>query len=346
MNVSHFFDILQFNLKNLKPNTTHYRTGQKEGHYESYFQRANHPTEPLAFWIRYTLFSPRKKPQDAIGEIWAIFFNGKTQKHIAVKEEFPLQNCHFKHRALDMKIGIATLIEGKLKGKASTNNNTIEWDLVYDGAEKPLYLLPISFYHLPLPKAKALVGLPLASYTGCLKINDTQIPVENWVGSQNHNWGTEHTDRYAWGQVAGFDNHPNSFLEIATAQVKLGWVHSPKLTVIVLRHNGKDYKFNDLKQSLKNKGNYTYFNWEFSAINGQDKLMGKIFAEQAQVMGLNYYNPPGGNKTCLNTKIATAELTLSHKDGTQEQFISTNRAAFEILTNDDNHGIQILNPIN
>ncbi len=28
------------------------------GHYESFYQRANHPTRPLAFWIRYTVFVP------------------------------------------------------------------------------------------------------------------------------------------------------------------------------------------------------------------------------------------------------------------------------------------------
>ena len=43
------------------------------GFYESYFQRANHPTRPLAFWIRYTLFAPRGRPADAIGEVWAIW---------------------------------------------------------------------------------------------------------------------------------------------------------------------------------------------------------------------------------------------------------------------------------
>ena len=36
--------------------------GQPQGHYESFFQRANHPTRPLAFWIRYTLFSPHAHP--------------------------------------------------------------------------------------------------------------------------------------------------------------------------------------------------------------------------------------------------------------------------------------------
>ena len=39
------------------------------GHYESWFQRANHPTRREAFWIRYTVFSPAGRPEDAVGVI-------------------------------------------------------------------------------------------------------------------------------------------------------------------------------------------------------------------------------------------------------------------------------------
>src|SRR5262249_44030132 len=53
-------------------NCARYRIGQRSGHYESYFLRANHPARPQGFWIRYTIFSPDQRPQDAIGELWAI----------------------------------------------------------------------------------------------------------------------------------------------------------------------------------------------------------------------------------------------------------------------------------
>ena len=56
-------------------------TGQAAGHYERYFQRANHPTQPQAFWVRYTIFSPARRPHDAIGELWAVVFNGSTGRH-------------------------------------------------------------------------------------------------------------------------------------------------------------------------------------------------------------------------------------------------------------------------
>jgi hypothetical protein len=77
-----------------------YRPGQQAGHYESFFLRANHPNHPLAFWIRYTLFSPNRRPENALGELWAIFFDGETQQHVAVKQEFPIMQCIFNTSAL------------------------------------------------------------------------------------------------------------------------------------------------------------------------------------------------------------------------------------------------------
>src|SRR5216684_6562518 len=75
-------------------NFTRYNN-QQCGHYESYFQRANHPTRPLAFWIRYTIFSPRRRPNEAVGELWAIWFDGERDRIVAAKEDVPLAHCAF-----------------------------------------------------------------------------------------------------------------------------------------------------------------------------------------------------------------------------------------------------------
>ena len=60
-------------------------------------------------------------------------------------------------------------------------------------------------------------------------------------------------------------------------------------------------------------------------------------------MGLRYYNPPGGIKHCLNTKIAACHLSVLFKETGQKETLSTDfRAAFEILTDDYNsHGVKI-----
>ncbi|MBV9011663.1 MAG: hypothetical protein JO272_06355 [Pseudonocardiales bacterium] len=318
--------------------------GQRQGHYESFYQRANHPTRPLAFWIRYTTFSPNDRPEAAIGELWAIFFDGETGEHVVAKEEHPIAECDFATRAFSARVKDSVLGPGSLKGQASSFGNTIGWNLTYSGDQQPLFLLPHKLYSGNFPKAKSLVRLPLANYDGSLTVKGRDIDVTNWLGSQNHNWGIRHTDYYAFGQVAGFDDDPDSFLEIITAKIKVaGPVKTPFLTMLVLRHGGREYALTSILDAVaKTQGRFHYFHWEFSADADEVKLDGQINATPDAFVGLNYYNPPGGIKHCLNTKIGSCELTFLDKETGQRHVLRTkHRALFEILTDDRTHGISI-----
>ena len=320
-------------------NDTRYHN-QATGHYESFFLRANHPTRPLAFWIRYTILSPKKRPQDALGELWAIYFNGETNNHIAIKQEVPFRHCTFSSTAFYVEINRAQLKPGELHGVISAKDRSFAWDLTFDANAKPLLLLPFNLYKTKLPSAKSLVSAPMATFNGSLTVNGETVEVVDWVGSQNHNWGSKHTDLYAWGQVAGFDSHPQSFLEVATARLKIGPLWTPYMTLAVLRHDGQEFALNSLSQSLRAKGSFEYFSWNFKSETKEIGLAGSISAPSKAFVGLNYYNPPGGNKYCLNTKIASCQLILKDKrTGKQEILVTNNRAAFEILTDDRNHGI-------
>lgn len=58
-------------------------------------------------------------------------------------------------------------------------------------------------------------------------------------------------------------------------------------------------------------------------------------------VGLTRQNPPGGSKTCLNSKIASAEITVTPAGGAPRVLKTTHRAAFEILTDRVDHGVPI-----
>lgn len=315
---------------------------QPEGHYESFFQRANHPSRPLAFWIRYTIFSPRRRPQDAVGELWAIFFNGETGSHVVVKHTVPLQQCTLRSSAFEIIIGGADLRPGELRGAVSIEQASIAWDLTYQTEAAPLLLLPLRLYGTRLPAAKSLVGAPLAAYQGNLVVNGETIEVNQWIGSQNHNWGSRHTDSYAWGQVAGFDTHPESFLEVATARLKSGPVWSPPLTLLVLRHAGKEWTLNTVLQGWRAKGSFDLGHWRFRSHSKQVMIEGSIDAPRSAFVGLRYANPPGGTKDCLNTKLASCRVQVQERGSNkQETLFTRHRAAFEILTEDHRHGVPI-----
>jgi hypothetical protein len=333
----------EMELARRRANWTRYRPGQKAGHYESFFQRANHPSRPLAFWIRYTIFSPEGRPEEARGELWAVYFDGESGQHVAVKEEVPLGRCAFSGSEFSVRVADASLGPGAMRGAASLGGRAISWDLRFAGESAPVFLLPPYAYETGFPKAKALVGLPLAVYRGSLVVNGREIPVADWLGSQNHNWGSRHTDQYAWGQVAGFDGHPDSFLEVATARMRLGPFWTPRLTFLVLRHRGEEIVLNGLARSALAKGTFRYFTWEFRSETGRVALKGKIEAPPEAFVGLRYDNPPGGAKHCLNTKLASCELELVRKGAGRaaaaEILVARRRAAFEILTDDPGHGV-------
>lgn len=312
------------------------------GHYESWFQRANHPSRPLAFWIRYTIFSPKGHRQDALGELWAIYFDGEAETITAIKQVMPISECEFSAEQLEHRVGGATIGSEKLSGEAVGQGNTISWNLRYTSPDPHLLFLPESLYTAPFPKAKSLIGSPLAAYKGSITVNDVEIEIDNWVGSQNHNWGSKHTDRYAWGQVAGFDDEPDAFLEVATARVRLGPIWTPWMTLMVLRIDGEEIRLNSIPQSIRAKGRYDYFNWNFESRSRVVEISGSIAAPIGSFVGLPYSNPPGGEKTCLNTKIASCHLTLRRPGKPPRSLNTKNRAAFEILTDDSDHGVPVI----
>lgn len=318
--------------------------GDPRGHYESWFCRANHPSRPLAFWIRYTIFAPRGRPRDAIGERWAVYFDGEARSIVAVKDEHPIRSATFGKSELDVDIAGARLDGESLRGRAACGGHSIEWSLRYASPEPPLCLLDRRLYAAAFPKAKALVGSPLAVYGGSLRVDGQEHAIDGWVGSQNHNWGEKHTDRYAWGQVAGFDDAPDAFLEVATAQVKLGPVMTPPLTVLVLRLDGEELAFNTIPRAARAKGSYDYFQWRFATGDETTRIEGSIAAAADDFVGLPYYDPPGGTKTCLNSKIARCDLTVRRRGQPLRTLSTRHRAAFEILTSDDDHGVRVLDP--
>ncbi len=51
-----------------------------------------------------------------------------------------------------------------------------------------------------------------------------------------------------------------------------------------------------------------------------------------RVAALTYYNPPGGNKFCLNSKLARVTVTFRKRGKPERVLHSAHGGAFEILT--------------
>ena len=326
----------------------------KAGHYESWFIRGNHPSRPLAFWIRYTLFVPRGM-NGALGsaaprmralahgihpgpsgrphaELFAIWFDGVGHRQVAVRETLQLPDCEAASEGLRLRLGGSTLDDDLAIGSARTDSHSIGWDLTMTGGGSPVLLLGEARYDAPFPKAKSLVPRPLARFSGEIDVDGERHVVRDWLGSQNHNWGARHTDAYAWAQVAGFDGADDVFLECGSGRVKVAGVWTPPVTLFVLRGVGEEIRLTSLFAGGRARACYGLGELELSGRTGGAHVHARFTTPTADVTGLAYDNPPGGVKTCLNTKIATAVVTVSRKGVAPIELVATRRAALEILT--------------
>ena len=98
------------------------------------------------------IFSPGGRPRDAIGELWAIWFDGERGKVMAVKSVVPVGHCRFDRTCLSVQVGEARLNEARLAGVAASTGHAIAWDLEYSGDEATVLLLPEDLYDGALRK--------------------------------------------------------------------------------------------------------------------------------------------------------------------------------------------------
>ena len=298
--------------------------------YESYFLRGNHPDRAQAFWIRYTIFHSADAATGPEAELWvALFEEGKAV--FGGHERIPMNQSSWNPDKLDVSIREAFLREGEASGKIHDQGTDVSWNLSWEGDAEPLTLLSPRLYRGGFPKAKAVVPRPMVQFTGQICLGDLAWKVNGWPGSQNHNWGSQHTDAYAWGQVMGFDSHPEASLECATARLKLAGLWTPPLSLAILRLGGMEYRFDSLLRAFRSKGHFEKGQWALAVRNGREQLEVEMDCEESAWVSLPYRNPPGGLKRCHNSKVARANVRLTTEGGEQISLVTTHGAAFEIL---------------
>jgi len=329
--------------QNVADNYSVWKPGNKKGLYESYFIRGNCMEKPHAFWIKYTVFSPKGKPGDAEGELWAVYFEGLEGNKVAVKEAYPIKICLFAADRFDVRVGKARLTDGSLSGKCASGGNSIEWDLNYPTTGSPLHFLPEWAYKAPFPKAKGLAPYPDVTWEGTVTVNGNKIDVTGWKGSQNHNWGEKHTDQYAWAQCSTFEGVTDTHAEMMSARLRLGPFWTPYISFLVLHYKGRDILFNSPASIRRAHVEFrSRFEWHLSTDNGIYQTSCTVVGKGETFAGLRYRNPPGGEHACLNSKISSCEIRLLRDHREVDTLRSTHTTAFEVLTDDPDHGIPIL----
>ncbi len=185
---------------------------------------------------------------------------------MVAKREVPFAGrCSFARDSLSVAIDGARLSLGRLTGAAGEGEDAITWDLAYEGRRGAPPAAPRGPLRRP----------PLAEGEGAGRRADGRLqrpPPRRRArggrlglgGQPEPQLGDEaHGPVRLGGRSPGFDSHPDSFLEVATARLKVGPFWTPNMTPLVLRHRGEEIALSSLVQSVRADASFDYFTWRF-----------------------------------------------------------------------------------
>lgn len=291
-------------------------------------------------WLRYAVHAPIELDQ-RVGELRAIVFDGVDGRHRAVRSEVPIARVALhepsRERGLHVRIGDATLEDGAASGFAHHGPGGIRWHLAWDGGAAPLPLLSPRLERATLPRMKASTACPLLTLRGTIEIDGHVLHVDGWRGAQAHRWGHRHAATHAWGEVAGFDDAPDVFLEAASARLALGPALSPPLSVLVLREGVRETLLHDVSSALRVRSRYAPFALELESRADDVRVQARFEAPAAAFVALREPEPArdAGTKIALLTQLAACTLEVQRRGEPARSYRTRDRAALELLGTTD-----------
>ena len=295
----------------------------KAGHYESFYLKLCHPSEPLGAWIRYTV---HKRPGAAwTGSLWFTLFEASGPRAAKLTLPGPSSGEADWLRVGEARIGA--------DGARGSMGDEVAWELVLDEAEEPLFHLPAAWlYRAPLPRTKLLSPAPAARFSGTLRVDGREIEVDGWRGMVGHNWGTQHAERWIWlhGLTADGD-----WLDAAIGRMKVGplttpWVGNGALSVAGDRHVLRRVQVTDYPT-----------NCTFTLSGSGVEVRGSVEAPRERFVGWVYADPDGSEHHAVNCSIAEMRLQVSRKGRGSAQLVVPHGAAYELGMRERDHGIEI-----
>ncbi len=309
------------------------RPAAGRGHVESWFVRANHPTRPLALWLKATIFVPLAGP--ALAETWFIWFDGEKHQTVARRVSEPLEHATFAGD--EVRTSYARLWLGSpltASGALEQPQTPVRFTLTATPPASPfgarLQLYPDLLLRGPFPKSKLVTPSPVLFVSGSVELGAQKVELDGWVGMQGHNWGPEHPFEYAWGQCV----FPNDevLVEGFTGRVRVAGRTTPQLSALVVRRGARTYRFDRLFDAWRQRAAHDGQRWSLSLLGPDGDAELTMSAEGRPMVCLGYDNPDAQRSYCLNSKLAHTTLTVRPADGASFTCVSEHGGALEFLS--------------
>ena len=312
----------------LEPRFPHVPAGA--GHYESTYLVANHPNEPVAVWIRYTVHKPPGRP--ASGSIWFTVFEPSGPTAVKVTEGLPVSD---DGRLLG--VGTAgTVRRDGAEGALSGHGVSASWDLRFEPVAGALHHLPSRWmYRAPIPKTKSTSPYPSMRVNGTVTVSGRVLSLEGWPGMLGHNWGAEHAHRWIWLRGASFVDHPDAWLDVVIGRIKVGPVVLPWIANGALTLDGPD----GARQRVGGVGRRATVR---ERPDGCDLVLSgravsltvHVHAPIATSVGWEYADPSGGRHQVRNCSIAGIDVEVRPARGadgvTSRRLVTAHGGVYEL----------------
>src|SRR4051812_37910990 len=308
----------------------------KAGHYESFYLKACHPSEPLGAWIRYTVHkSPGSAPT---GSLWFTLFDRTAEGPRASKVTLPGPVAGADDW---ISIGEARLGSGQAGGEASSDRCQASWDLHFESAEAPLFHLPRAWmYRAPVPRTKLLSPSPAARFDGRLTVDGHDITVDNWRGMVGHNWGAQHAERWIWLHGLGFDDASSgTWIDAAIGRIKLGPATTPWIGNGAISLDGERHPLGG--PGKRTKVSESPNRCEFTLPGKGLTVRGTVEAERKDFVGWIYADPDGSEHNTVNCSAADMNLTVERDGEPPLELQVAGGAAYELGMRERDHGMEI-----
>ncbi|KAJ5072495.1 hypothetical protein M0811_01510 [Anaeramoeba ignava] len=220
------------------------------------------------------------------------------------------------------------------------------WDISYESQVEPVFLYEEAFYKNIKNFENVIVcSTPLAQFGGVITYCDEEFSIDGFEGSQSHGWGNSYTPGQVWGQVMGFEQNSQTFLEIISTSVTVSCV-TKKVFLLVMGHNNKVIRLNSLFRGNHAESHSGFvgdsFKWEFHTESNRSSFRGVVTAEKNSFLAISSLDPKGGYIHHLISENASCDLIITNKKTQhKEKLTVSKRFSIEITVDDVVDGIPI-----
>lgn len=287
------------------------------GLYESNYLKANAPDGSGAFWLKHNILTPVEPGTfPAVAEFWCVLWLADEDWVPRVwKRVVDLDRVELGRDRVAMDAGDVRLEPDRVTGRLSGAGD-VRWDLAIRDELPPLRHLGADWmYEKGFPRKKAVTGSPRAVFDGTFELDDRTVEVDAWIGHRQHNWGTEHAERYAFGACNLWDGDADLTVEGITVRVELvAGIRSPWLTLLRGLRDGRPYGRGTIWATLRQAGEVDFPRWTaWGGGRGRVRTRLEMSLDPAHTVGLRYLHPDGRVSYCYNAKDARTELLLDRE---------------------------------